>query len=202
MMSKDLQAAANFLFEVGQLSRTPRATLLGCVEQSVAEHINRATYIAFILGKMEEAKTERAVMLTMFHDVSETRTGDLNYVNKKYLERGEAKAVDDMVKDLSASSSIRELFEEYEARETIESKIAKDADILELAITLKEQSDQGHTHALTWLPYNMEKLSTVSARQLAKVILTTDMDAWWRDDAERTQTLESVLKKLDEEVKE
>ena len=36
------------------------------------------------------------VLLCLFHDIPEARTGDLNYVNKKYVKVAERKAVEDL----------------------------------------------------------------------------------------------------------
>ena len=46
------KSVANFLFEVGILARTPRSGFhfLGTGDQTVAEHINRACYIAYMLA--------------------------------------------------------------------------------------------------------------------------------------------------------
>ena len=43
---------ANFLFEVGILARTPRSGFhfLGTGDQTVAEHINRVSYIGYMLA--------------------------------------------------------------------------------------------------------------------------------------------------------
>ena len=44
---QDLTSIVDFLFEVGILAKTPRSGFhfLGSGEQSVAEHINRVSYI-------------------------------------------------------------------------------------------------------------------------------------------------------------
>ena len=51
----DNKKIANFLFEVGILAKTPRSGFhfLGTGEQSVAEHINRVSYIGYILALMD-----------------------------------------------------------------------------------------------------------------------------------------------------
>src|SRR5512142_1866757 len=95
---------ANFLFEAGMLKRTPRSgyQFLGSGAESVAEHIFRTTYIGYALGRLAKGvDVDRMIKMCLFHDLPEARTGDLNYVNKKYVESNERKAVDDLARTLS-----------------------------------------------------------------------------------------------------
>ena len=57
---KKLNAIADFLFEVGILSKTPRSGFyfLGSGQQSVAEHINRVTIIGYVLSKLKKQANE------------------------------------------------------------------------------------------------------------------------------------------------
>jgi len=85
---------ANFLFEVGMLSRTPRSgnQFLGSGQESVAEHILRTAFVGYILCKMDDSLDERKVLkMCILHDLPEARTGDMNYVNKKYVRVDEKK---------------------------------------------------------------------------------------------------------------
>src|SRR5512135_2659176 len=94
---------ANFLFEAGMLKRTPRTgyQFLGSGSESVAEHIFRTVYIGFALGRMAgTVDADRIVKMCMFHDLPEARTGDQNYVNKKYVTVDLSKAVGDMASQL------------------------------------------------------------------------------------------------------
>ncbi len=111
------------MFEVGILAKTPRSwtTVLGTGQQSVAEHINRVVYIGFCLGHMNgKADVGRITQMCQFHDVTESRISDLNYVHQKYTERFEKKAEDDLVKTLPFGNKISELLAEYHDRQTIE----------------------------------------------------------------------------------
>ena len=57
---ENLNAIADFLFEVGILSKTPRSGFyfLGSGEQSVAEHINRVTVIGYVLSYFKKRDGE------------------------------------------------------------------------------------------------------------------------------------------------
>src|SRR5215470_8610907 len=106
----DLRPIANFLFEVGMLRRTPRSGLqfLGSGDDSVAEHILRATYLAFTLGHLVDGvDRNRLLLLCLVHDLPEARTGDLNYENKKYVSADEAGAIRDLARTLPFGGEIQ-----------------------------------------------------------------------------------------------
>ena len=105
-----MKEIVNFLFEVGMLQKTPRSgfQFLGSGDESVAEHILRTLYIAYALCKLEPGVDEWRVMkLCLFHDLPEARTGDMNYVNKKYVEVDEEKAVRDLTQTLFFGDEIK-----------------------------------------------------------------------------------------------
>lgn len=176
---------ANFLFEAGMLKRTPRTgyQFLGSGAESVAEHIFRTVYIGYVLGRMAgNVNVDRIVKMCMFHDLPEARTGDQNYVNKKYVEVNEKKAVEDMAANLPFGGEIKELITEFAEGATEEAKLARDADQLEFIVALKEWKDLGNTYADEWLEFSLKRIHTDAARNLACVILETDSSLWWFSD--------------------
>ncbi len=181
-MKYDLNKITNFLFETGMLAKTPRSGFffLGSGEQSVAEHINRVSYIGFVLASMtEDVDLAKVLEMCLFHDITESRISDLNYTHQKYNDRKEKKAVNDLANSFPFGSKIKEILEIYEKRDIKEAKLAKDADSLELLFSLKEQVDIGNERAKTWIPSAVKRLITDEAKQLAEVIIKTDSDAWW-----------------------
>ncbi len=182
MEEKSLSGIVDFLFEVGILAKTPRSGFyfLGSGDQSVAEHVNRVIYIGFTLGMMTPGvDIGKILKMCLLHDVTETRISDLNYVHQKYTERHEHKAINDLAKTLPFGDHILELIQEYEARETMEAKLAKDADRLEWLMALKEQYDTGNARAASWLPSALKRMDTDIAKQLGEKIMTTPSDNWW-----------------------
>ncbi len=176
---------ANFLFEAGMLKRTPRSgfQFLGSGAESVAEHIFRTTYIGYALGKLaKNIDVDRLVRICLFHDLPEARTGDLNYVNKKYVAADEQKAVDDLARTLPFGKELRELVREFIEGQTEEAKLAKDADQLEMILALKEYKDLGNRYADEWLEFSLKRLQTDTAKELARTILETDSSLWWFSD--------------------
>ena len=99
----------NFLFEVGVLKKIPRSgyKFLGTGSESVADHSFRVAVIAYVLAKHElQADLQKVVLMSLFHDIHEARTGDHNYVNKQYVIVNEDKAVRDLAQGLPSGEEI------------------------------------------------------------------------------------------------
>lgn len=178
----ELKAIADFLFEVGMLKRTPRSgfQFLGSGSETVAEHSFRSAVIGYVLGRMSGGLAiDRVVLMCLFHDLVEARTGDLNYVNKKYVKADEEAAVRDQTAELFFGQEIRNLAEEFNERNTPESEAAHDADQLEMILQLKELADLGNRYSPEWISAAVKRLRTDNGRRLARSILHTDFSAWW-----------------------
>ena len=172
----------NFLFEVGMLKRTPRTgyQFLGSGKESVAEHSFRMTIIGYLLSQQEpNADPMKTTLMCLFHDLHEARTGDHNYVNKRYVRIDENKAIEDLAKGLPIRDEIVSLTREFTEGKSLEACISRDADQLDLILSLKEQQDLGNTYATEWLHYALKRLQTGSARRMAQEILETDSTEWW-----------------------
>jgi putative hydrolase of HD superfamily len=184
-VSADLRPIAHFLFEVGMLRRTPRSGLqfLGSGDDSVAEHILRATYLAFTLGRLVDGvDRHKLLLLCLLHDLPEARTGDLNYENKKYVTIDEAKAIRDLAAPLPFGAEVESLLAEFQARRTLESRLAHDCDQLELLLVLKEEQDRGNPQAQDWIRFACERLREPVSRALAVEILAAHSSDWWWGD--------------------
>ncbi len=176
---------ANFLFEVGMLKKTPRSgfQFLGSGSESVAEHLYRSAIIGFTLAKLDgQVDTEKVLKLCLFHDIPEARTGDMNYVNKKYVRVDEKKAVNDLAATLPFGNEYRETLEDFSKIKSREALIAHDADQLEMILALKEYKDLGNRNAEEWFPFAVRRLKTAAAKELAETIWNTDSTRWWFDD--------------------
>ena len=176
---------ANFLFEAGMLKRTPRTgfQFLGSGTESVAEHIFRTSLIGYTLAQIDgSVDVSRVVLLCLFHDIPEARTGDLNYVNKKYCHVDESRAIEDLAKTLPFGDDYRDIQREFMAQESRAAQIAHDADQLEMILALKEYKDLGNRYADEWYPVTIKRLRTEIAKSLAETIWMTDSSRWWFDD--------------------
>ena len=177
-----IKKIANFLFEVGMLSKTPRSGFhfLGTGEQSVAEHINRTSFIGYVLAQMEPGiNVLKVLKMCLFHDISETRISDLNHVHQRYVERKEHSAVKDISDSIPFGRDIFDTLHEYEKRKSREAMVVKDADTLEWLLALKEQVDTGNTRALEWMLDGVKRLKTDNGKLLAEAIMETNSNDWW-----------------------
>lgn len=175
---------ANFVYETGIHSKTPRSGFwfLGSGDQSVAEHLFHTAMIAYTLAHLEpKADKNKMVLMALFHDIGEGRTSDHNYVHQRYGRLAEAQAVSDISKSIPFGKEILELFNEEQARETLEAKLVKDADILEWVVTLRGEEVKGNKKATKWINIAMKRLKTDIAKKLGKILLEINPDSWWFD---------------------
>ena len=177
-----MKEIANFLFEVGMLNKTPRTgfQFLGSGKESVAEHILRTLFIGYALCKLDPSVDELKVLrMCLVHDLPEARTGDMNYMYKKYVTVDEEKAVRELTEDLPFGDEIKAVLGEFNEKKTRESLLAHDADQLGLILLLKEYGDLGNKYSREWLDYAVRRLCTDEGRKLADAILRTDWTQWW-----------------------
>ena len=180
-----MESIADFLFEVGMLCKTPRSgyQFLGSGRESVAEHVLRTVFIGYALCKLNPALDElRVLKMCVLHDLPEARTGDMNYVNKKYVKVDEEKAVRELTESLFFGDDIRQAIAEFNAKETTEAQIARDADQIALILQLKEYGDLGNKYSDEWIEYALQRLSTEEGKTLAARIIQTDSSHWWFKD--------------------
>ncbi len=178
----DLQRVARFLYEGAMLKRTYRTgySFLGQGKETVASHTFGVMLIGFILAKqVKEADPNKVILMCLLHDLPEARTGDANAVHKRYVTIHEEKAIEDMVRDLPVGDEVSTLLEEYHKGETIEAKLARDADQLDMILSLKEQMDTGSKDARIWIPHVKARLKTKEAKALAEAMLDEHWAAWW-----------------------
>ncbi|MGP9020262.1 HD domain-containing protein [Streptomyces sp. BR1] len=186
-MAEGLSAVAHFLYEAGTLKQARRTGwwMAGVRDpESVAEHSWRTALIATIIAKLEGADPARAAFLAVWHDTQETRAGDVNHLGKKYS----AGAADPRVvtADQTAgmpevlASAVRDLVDEYEAKESPEAVCARDADKLECLLQGIEYRAQGYEHAQRWIDNSRGRLVTATAIRLADELLGQNSLDWLR----------------------
>ena len=180
-----MEDVVNFLFEVGMLRKTPRTgfQFLGSGNESVADHTLKTIFTGYTLCKLEDGVDElRVLKMCLVHDLPEARTGDMNYVYKKYVTVDEEKAVSDLTETLSFGDEIKSVIEEFNGKKTRESLIAHDADQLSLIFQLKEHEDLGNKYSKEWIAFAVRRLHTDTAKKMADTIARTDSSGWWFKD--------------------
>ncbi len=190
---------ADFLFELNEAKRTPRSgwhrTGIKNAE-SLAEHTAICAQIAFLLGEMEGADAEHCALLALFHDIGEIRTGDEDWVSRIYKNKNdsEGKAFLAQSANLPMGGKLKGFFDEVKKQKTKEAIIAKDADLLELAVQAKFYTQSGYESAALFIDGMRDNLKTNSAKKLLAEIERSKIDGWWRAIPEITAITERIFK--------
>ena len=176
-----MQRLVDFLFEAGMLRKTPRSgyQFLGSGRENVAEHSFRTAIIGYVLAKEAGADIARTTALCLFHDFAEARTGDFNYVNRIYNQADARAALEDACAGTGLTADLTGMWDELEAEESLEARLAHDADQLDLILNLKEELDLGNKYAAKWLENALKRLRTREGIALAETIVETDHTDWW-----------------------
>jgi putative hydrolase of HD superfamily len=136
------------LIELQRLKRLDRTgwTLRGLANgtESVAAHsfgvaVTAMTLADELLAQGVEVNTERLLRMALLHDWSETRVGDMPKTGTLYFggevrKRAETAAFSDVVSGAAADSLYRELYDEYEQRSSLEARLVKAADVIDLLV--------------------------------------------------------------------
>jgi len=181
----ELKRDTELLYEVGCLRHVMRTwkSFNGADVANTAEHSFRVSWIALTLSKLEgKGSHEKILKLALAHDMTETRTGDTNYISRQYVKRNDELAVRDIFFDTVHEKEMLELFAEYEKRESIESQIVKDADLLDVDMELQELKARGDSLGSIWKEKREEmvypKFYTKSAQELFKSVYANDVHDW------------------------
>ena len=181
MQRRDLE----FLYEIASLRFIPRAWIqhLGVPVASTLEHTIRVIYLSLLIAHEEGVKKsdEKIIKMALVHDAVEARTADLAYVHKVYSKQDEKRAASDMFSSTSFGD-LHEYLKLYEKRDSIEAKIVKDADNLDIDLELMELEEQGSKlppklRVMRKMVRN-KKLYTKTAKKMWDAIQKSDPAAW------------------------
>ena len=172
---------ADFLFEAAMLRRTPRTgfQFLGTSSDNVAEHSFGTAVTGYALALRAGADPAKTVLMCLFHDLHEARTGDFNYVSRRYNTCRRTEALEDCLAGTGMEQAVLPLWEELEADESLEARLAHDADQIDLMVKLREQEGLGNANATKWLESAMDRLRTEEGKALARMVRETDHTDWW-----------------------
>jgi putative hydrolase of HD superfamily len=188
------RSIANFLYEVGTMRKLIRAhrqvLLTDDLSDSISSHSYRVSIIGWFLAKEEKADPYKTVMMCLLHDMGEARSNDHNWVHKKYVSVHEEEIEKEQLGELPYPD-LKNLIDEYEERETKEAILAKDADLLDQILLLKEYEWQGNKEAALWLRgkskeaktgnAQLTRLKTEAAKKLGLAIYKENPSNWWND---------------------
>ena len=137
------------LIELQRLKRLDRTgwTLRGLPNgtESVAAHSFGVCVAAMLLADELQARgvavdVEKVLRMALLHDWAEVRVGDMPRIATEYFgadvrKQAETRAFNDVVSDLK-KELYTSLHEDYEQRQSLESRLVKAADILDLLVQL------------------------------------------------------------------
>ncbi|WP_394614121.1 HD family hydrolase [Lentzea sp. JNUCC 0626] len=186
----DADRIVEFVYEVGQLKRLPRAGWLFAGVQSpetVAAHSFRVGVLAYAIAVQEGANPDRAATLGLFHDVPETRIGDIPYVGKLYLDVKVAPeaVAQDQVQHLppQLATHIVQLIAEHEAAKdldhTPEARCSRDADKLELLLQAREYQTNGIAKMDRFIHTMQASVITDTGKALMEAAQRIAPTEWW-----------------------
>jgi len=192
MKKNDKTRIADFLFEIGtmrKLLRSHRQTLLtDDMSDNIASHSYRVAMIGWVLANEEKVDSGKVLKMCLLHDLGEVRTGDHNYIHKKYVKEFSDEIIKEQLGTLP-HSDFKKIALEYEERKSKEAIVAKDADMIDQILLLREYAWTGNHEAERWLKgkgrekenTQYKKLKTKSAKNIAESIMNREPSAWWNN---------------------
>jgi putative hydrolase of HD superfamily len=181
MLHRDIE----FLYEIGTLRYSMRTwnQFLNPNCQNLTEHTLRVLWIALILAKHEGVTdTAKVIKMAIVHDVSESRSVDVNYLSRQYAKRDEDNAIRDTLDGTALKDEFVAIWEEYEKKDCLEAQIVKDADYLDVELELKELEAMGNRLGKALQPTRQKivesKLYTQTARKMWREIQDSDPHSW------------------------
>lgn len=126
--------------------------------------------------------------MCLLHDMGEVRSGDQNYVHKRYVKVFEEEIDKEQLGTLP-HNDFKILIDEYEKRESKEAILAKDADLLDQILLLREYEWQGNKEAAIWLHgkgkdkinVQLGRLKSKSAKKIGAAIYKENPSDWWNN---------------------
>ncbi len=109
--------------------------------EKVAAHSWGVSLLTLIYGSEEDLKKDKAVKMSIIHDLAEAEVGDIpkraidvqKEISASEKEELEEKAMEKFSKGLG--EELNDLWNEYENRETLEAKFVKDMDLIDMCLT-------------------------------------------------------------------
>jgi len=182
------KSLVNYLFEIANLGRVSRSGYYQFLYEdfdSVASHSYKVAVIAYLLANSLDLDADKAVVIALFHDSQETRTGDSNWIQKPYLKQDEYKCFSDQIKFLGKNllSKLVSLHKEYKQKNSKEAQVVSDANYLDYYMSLRILSMKGNREADKRLEYetkNLDFMYTKLGKQVLKEVLKADPNEWTR----------------------
>lgn len=170
----------NLVYEAATVKRMLRTgwQILGDNEENVGEHTFMTCVIAYFLARQLGANMEQVLVMSIFHDFHEARTGELDKLAKLYTSRDEGKANKHIFEGID--DELLTLLETFEEKQTPEARIAYEANVIAFSVEVKLLMEKGNIHAKEWMEANNSRLRLEQSIALAKDLAETDSQNWWK----------------------
>jgi len=149
----------NFIEEIGKLKTISRTGwrfhgIIGDTE-SISDHCYRVSLLAMLLGDVlvehdVKLDMDKVMRMALLHEIGEARIGDIpfpafRYIDEQYKSKAEQKAVDEMLNNLGQiGRRYFSLWREFEERSSLEGRLVRAADKLELMIQVYQYEKVGY----------------------------------------------------------
>ncbi|KAF2864418.1 putative hydrolases of HD superfamily [Piedraia hortae CBS 480.64] len=146
-----------FFHLIERLKTTPREGWRRCGVsdgESIADHMYRMSLMTMLAPPSLRSRVDvsKCVKMALVHDMAESLVGDITPVEgvpKHEKSRRETETMDYICKELLGNvdegeqgKELRELWQEYEESETLESKFVHDVDKIELLLQMNEYEEK------------------------------------------------------------
>ena len=177
----------SFLHKYGRLKRVPRTGwLLHGVSysdvESVSDHTLRTTLIAMILGRLLKTSNQNINMakileMALLHDLAETMILDFDkkissQVGEEFKNKVETIAEKMILKDLPVELRKRYVYilEDFHQKNSVEARIVKSADKLEMVLQALEYKSQYSNEVLNDFYTGLEDIEDFSDSNIKELI--------------------------------
>ena len=182
-----MKKIVNYFFEINNLKRIKRSGswIAGIKDpDTIAEHVFRTAQIGYVIAELEKVDSNKVLLMCLFHDNAEVRIGDHHKIMARYIDtkKAEKQAFKDQVQNLPEliGSKIENTFCEFNKKESKEAIVAKDADLLELAMQAKEYLELGYQGKQNWLDNIKLAIQTKTGKEMFEAIEKGSMTDWWQ----------------------
>ncbi|MDP8225451.1 MAG: HD domain-containing protein [Candidatus Lernaella stagnicola] len=174
----DTQAIVDFALQVDHLEALPRMGYLmrGISHpESVAAHVYGVTFWAMLLAdRIAGADTLKALRMALLHELGEIKLTDVPKIAEKYLpagakEQAETAIANELLDILGGDGeAFKEMFAEFQAAESLEARIVRAADKLQMMLKVLRYEMDGHRGILGFWNYepNFRDYGLPEARDL------------------------------------
>ena len=176
------------VFEAANVKRMLRTgwQRLGDNEEGVGEHSFMTAVIAYLLAReinsandaARNVSMEKIMVMSIFHDFHEGRTGEMDKVAKLYMTRHEDKANRDIFEGVD--NELLDLLNEYETRKTLEALVVYEANVIAFGVECKILMEKGNMHAKEWMDGNSVRVRLPESVALMHSVAETDSQDWWK----------------------